>query len=85
LKFVQPCSESLDHWQIGLSIDSQERQDKLPPELFFTVVKSNNAFSMADITLKRPPGCPGEADPVNTLQWSPLDKELDSLFDAGPR
>jgi hypothetical protein len=75
-EFVQPCNEPPSKWQIGIRIDSKERQDKLPPELFFTVSNKDRAFYMMDISEKRAPGCPGEAYPVNSLDWGLLEKAL---------
>jgi hypothetical protein len=84
-EFVQPCNQPPTKWQIGISIDSETRQDKLPPELFFSVAKNNDAFSMTDIAPKRAPGCPGESYAVDTLDGSLLEKELNQQPDLEPR
>jgi hypothetical protein len=75
-EFVQPCNEPPSKWQIGIWIDSKERQDKLPPELFFSVSKRNGIFYMTDISEKRAPGCPGEAYQFHGLPWGLLEKAL---------
>ncbi len=82
-EFVQPCSQSPNRWQIGLSIDSEKRQDKLPLELFFTVSKRNGAFYMTDISQKRAPGCPGEAHTYYGLPWKLLKEELNKYPNSG--
>ncbi len=76
IEFVQPCNEPPSKWEIGISIDSRKRQDKLPAELFFAVSEKNGDFEMTDITEKRTPGCVGDASPVEGLDWKLLQKVL---------
>lgn len=61
--FTQPCSEKKNTWQIGLNIDSKERADVLPAELYFTIRRKHGTFYLHDINEVRPPGCPGETSP----------------------
>jgi hypothetical protein len=61
--FIQPCGEQKNTWQIGLNIDSKERADVLPAELYFTIVRAHGTFYLHDINEARQPGCPGEASP----------------------
>jgi hypothetical protein len=75
LEFVQPCDLAASKWQIGLSIDSQRRTDKLPETLFFTVIKKQGVFYLDRIGTRRPPGCPGEARPADSFDRN-LRKQL---------
>ena len=85
IEFVQPCNKPPSKWQIGIPLDSEKRQDKLPQELYFTVAKGNGAFSMTDITPTRPLGCPGKASPVNWPDPSLIEKELNQHLNSTPR
>ena len=64
IDFAQPCGKTPARWQIGVSIDSEKRVDRLPEELFFTVTKHGEAFYLQRIDTIRPPGCPGETPPA---------------------
>lgn len=66
LEFVQPCNPLDSKWVISLSIDSEKRAEKLPDRLFFTVIKEKEVFYLDRIDTTRPPGCPGEARPVDS-------------------
>lgn len=61
--FIQPCKEQKNTWQIGLNIDSKERADALPAELYFTITRQHATFYLRDINDVRPPGCPGHTSP----------------------
>jgi hypothetical protein len=84
-EFVQPCDKPPGKWKIGLSIDSQKRQDKLPPELFFSITEIDGAFYMTDVAQTRGAGCPGRSDPVYTLDQGLIEKELNQFADSEPR
>jgi len=64
VSFVQSCGEAADKWQVGIRIDPKRIHDQFPEELFFTITRKAQVFSMQDIAEKRPPGCPGESRPV---------------------
>lgn len=71
LRFVQPCDRS--HWQVGLAFEPPTEGPPLPKELlesmvYFSVEKKGNGdFMLRGIDTIRPPGCPGEAPP---MEWS---------------
>jgi hypothetical protein len=60
-EFSQPCDKPPTRWQIGVSIDSLTRVDRLPEELYFTVTRQGEALFLQRIDTVRPPGCPGKA------------------------
>jgi hypothetical protein len=75
--YVQSCpaAGNLPSWQIGLLLEAwgdSEPPPDLPGELFFTIVRRDGAFYVADVVTDRPPGCPGEARPSDTLRWQKL-------------
>jgi len=64
--FVQPCPSKGPElqWQIGLTLEQSsggDRIEHIPAELFFTVVKHDEAFYIVGVATKRPNGCPGQA------------------------
>lgn len=65
IQFVQPCGKAQRSrkWQIGLTIDSEERKDRLPKSLYFDIVRKGDSFYLGGIATERHAGCPGEDRP----------------------
>lgn len=75
--FVQQCppADNLASWQIGLFLEPRGDSDApadLPDEVFFTILRRDGAFYVADVATERPSGCPGEARASTTLDWRKL-------------
>ncbi|MGH9773269.1 MAG: hypothetical protein ACRD4Q_16495, partial [Candidatus Acidiferrales bacterium] len=66
LDFVQACGTH-DNWQIGLAPFSNDKTQRVPPEIYFMVARRQGLFRVQSVSLDRPPGCPGQAQPTRPL------------------
>jgi len=75
--FVQQCpsADNLARWQIGLFLEPKGAADtpsESPDELFFTIIRRDGAFYVAEVDTERSSGCPGEARAATTIDWRKL-------------
>jgi hypothetical protein len=64
IAFVQTCPPAQDRWQIGLTLSPEGCPMRLPSTLYATVERRGETFLLQGIAERRPPGCPGESEPV---------------------
>jgi hypothetical protein len=70
--FVQPCDKPATRWLVGMSDEFKEPKRFL----FFTVSKRRGIYHLDSIDTVHPPGCPGNASPINISGWKSLGEQL---------